>query len=288
MDITLTNPGAEIFIPDSLDPLAGLKRTTLMGISAHQDDAEILAYHGIIRAYTTPDEWFSAVVMTNGSGSSRTDFYADYTDEQMREVRRTEQKKAAFVGDYAAAVLLDYPSSAIKDPANPDPVADLKKILLAARPRVIYTHNPADKHDTHVGVCLRLIQALREIANEYTPEKVYGVEVWRDLDWLVDDDKIALPVDTHENLAMALLGIYDSQIAGGKRYDLATMGRRRAHATYHASHATDESQGLTFAMDLTPLVRDANLDLKQYVMGHIQRFADDVGTRVAKLSGSVG
>ncbi len=286
MGISLKNPGAEVYVPDGLEAPAALSRTTLMGISAHQDDAEILAYHGIIRAYTTPGEWFSAVVATNGSGSSRTDFYADYTDEQMREVRRREQKKAAFVGDYAAAVLLDYPSSAVKDPGNTAPVEDLKQVLLAARPRVIYTHNPADKHDTHVAVCLRLLQALREVAGEYSPEKVYGVEVWRDLDWMVDEDKAVLPVDSHENLAMALLGIYDSQIAGGKRYDLATMGRRRAHATYHASHATDACQGLTFAMDLTPLVRDPERDVKDYVGEYIERFAAEVTNRVMKLSGA--
>ncbi len=279
-----TNSEAEVFVPDGIAPEVALARTTLMGVSAHQDDAEILAYHGIVEAYTTPGEWFATVVLTNGSGSARSDFYADYTDEQMREVRKREQKKAAFVGDYAAAVLLDYPSSAVKDAANPGPVDDLKSLLLAARPRAVYTHNPADKHDTHVAVCLRLIQALREIAGEYTPEKVYGVEVWRDLDWVADEDKIALAVDRHENLAAALIGIYDSQIAGGKRYDLATMGRRRAHATYHASHATDECQALTFAVDLTPLAKDPALDAGQYIGDYITRFANDVRERIARLS----
>ncbi|NOY81018.1 MAG: PIG-L family deacetylase [Kiritimatiellaeota bacterium] len=280
-----TNPEAEVFVPDGTAPEAALARTTLMGISAHQDDAEILAYHGIVEAYTTPDEWFTSVVLTNGSGSARSDCYAEYTDEQMREVRKREQKKAAFVGDYAAAVLLDYPSSAVKDAANPGPVDDLKAILLTARPRRVYTHNPADKHDTHVAVCLRLVQALRDLGGEVAPEKVYGVEVWRDLDWVVDEDKIALAVDRHENLAAALIGLYDSQIAGGKRYDLATMGRRRAHATYHASHATDECQGLTFAVDLTPLTKDPELDAAQYIGDYITRFSNDVLERLARLSG---
>ena len=35
----------------------------------------------------------------------------------------------------------------------------------------------------------------------------------------------------------ALIGVFDSQIAGGKRHDLAVLGRRRANATYNASHA---------------------------------------------------
>jgi len=281
-----TMPDSEVFVPDGRSPEEALARTTLMGISAHQDDIEILAYHGIIKAFTDRENAFTAVVMTNGSGSARAGFYAGYTDEQMREVRRREQKKAAVVGEYAAAVLLDYPSSAVKDPGNPGPVQDLKQLLLAAQPKIIYTHNPADKHDTHVAVCLRLIQALRELAPEWRPDTVWGCEVWRDLDWLPDDLKVALPVDSHENLAAALLGLYDSQIAGGKRYDLATLGRRRAHATYHESHATDVSQGLTFAVDLTPLINDASLDIADYIAGMIRKFSDDVCARIARLSAS--
>ena len=55
------------------------------------------------------------------------------------------------------------------------------------------------------------------------------------------------------------MGVFDSQVTGGKRYDLATAGRRLAHATYYASHGTDEESALNFAMDLTPLVEDPSL-----------------------------
>ena len=114
---------------------------------------------------------------------------------------------------------------------------------------------------------------------------LYGCEVWRDLDWLADEDKIALRVDAHENLAAALLGVFDSQICGGKRYDLATKGRRRAHATYHASHGIDTSSGLTFAMDLTPLMNDPDQSVNRYVAGYLERFADEIAQRLARLGG---
>ena len=64
-------------------------------------------------------------------------------------------------------------------------------------------------------------------------------------------------VSDHENLQFALLGVFDSQIAGGKRYDLASMGRRRANATYFESHGVDATTGLSYAMDMTPLMNDA-------------------------------
>jgi hypothetical protein len=75
---------------------------------------------------------------------------------------------------------------------------------------------------------------------------------------------------------MALVGVYDSQITGGKRYELATMGRRRANATYFASHDVDNSSGMTFGMDLTALIKDPGLDIWEYVQSFIARFQDDV------------
>jgi hypothetical protein len=109
---------------------------------------------------------------------------------------------------------------------------------------------------------------------------VYGCEVWRDLDWMVDEDKQVLPVSARSNVAASLVGVFDSQISGGKRYDLATAGRRLAHATYYASHGTDEESALTFAMDLTPLVRDKDLSIADYVVGFVDRFREDVARRL--------
>ena len=161
---------------------------------------------------------------------------------------------------------------------------DIAAILRAARPEVVYTHNFADKHDTHVGVALKTLAALRTLPRELRPAQVYGCEVWRDLDWMTDTDKVAFDVSAHENLQAALLGVFDSQIVGGKRYDLATLGRRKAHATYHASHGTDETTGLNFAMDLTPLVQDDSLSIETYALGFLDRFRQEVAQRLAKLS----
>jgi len=181
-------------------------------------------------------------------------------------------------------VFLDYPSKEIKSAAEVAPREDLKALIAACGAETIYLHNLCDKHDTHVGVALRTIAAIRELQAEQRPKKLYGCEVWRDLDWLVDTDKVVFNCDGHENLASALLGVFDSQIAGGKRYDLATMGRRRAHATYHQSHSVDAAQLINFGMDLTPLVNDASIDPLEYACCHIQRFEKDVRARIGKLS----
>ncbi|NLT43350.1 MAG: PIG-L family deacetylase, partial [Anaerolineae bacterium] len=208
-------PTAQSFVPDGVPLEQALARTTYLGVSAHQDDIEIMAAKPILECYAQPDRWFTGVVVGDGRGSPRADLYADYSDDAMQAVRITEQKKAAYVGDYSAIVMLDYPSKAIKSPADPNPLADLVQILKAARPEAVYTHNPADKHDTHVAVVLRVVDAIRALPADQRPKHLYGCEVWRDLDWMTDEDKVPLDVSSHENLQAALLGVYDSQIAGG-------------------------------------------------------------------------
>jgi len=271
---------ADLFVPNGGAPEAALARTTHLCISAHQDDIEIMAYHGIAECFGRKDRGFTGVVVTNGAGSPRSGIYGDYTDEQMQRVRLIEQRKAAYVGDYAAQVQLGYSSAEVKNAANREVVEDLQQILRATRPEVVYLHNPADKHDTHVAVMLRCLTALRAVRGDTRPKKVYGCEVWRDLDWLPDENKQALPVSARSNIAAALVGVFDSQVSGGKRYDLATAGRRLAHATYYASHGTDEESALSFAMDLTPLVENESLRVADYVLGLIDRFRADVARRL--------
>ncbi len=273
-------PTAEIFIPDGLPPEQALARTTHMCIAAHQDDIEIMAASPILDCFQQKTLWFTGVVVTDGRGSPRDDLYKEYSDEEMRLIRIKEQKKAAVLGEYAAQVLLDFPSKVIKDPSKSEAVADIAALVRTARPGFVYTHNLADKHDTHVAVARRVITAIRSLSEAERPEKLFGCEVWRDLDWLVDEDKIAFDLSKHESLQAALLGVFDSQICGGKRYDLASLGRRRANATYFASHDVDLMMGLSYGMDLTPLINDPNKNVNEYVQEYIQRFAADVNARL--------
>jgi LmbE family N-acetylglucosaminyl deacetylase len=272
------NDSAQLFIPDGLAAKEALARTTHLAIGAHPDDLEIMAIDGILTCFQQPDRWFSGVVVTDGRGSAREGVYESYSDDDMRQVRIGEQKKAATVGEYAAVALLDYRSSDVRDPENEGLARDLAQVLLATRPQIVYTHNLADKHETHVGVALQAIKAIRSLPAGARPKRLYGCEVWRDLDWMLDTDKVLFDCSAHENLQAALLGTFDSQIAGGKRYDLAAMGRRKANATYFASHETDEATGLVFAMDLTPLIQDPDLDIGSYV----QSFVDGFGSTVAQ------
>jgi LmbE family N-acetylglucosaminyl deacetylase len=280
----LHQPKSEIYCWDGSDPDQALPKTTHLGVCAHQDDLEILALHGIIECFHQPGRAFSGVVVTNGAGSARDFEYADYTDEQMQDVRRVEQKKAAHIGEYAAQILMDHPSGLVKDAGESAVIADIKSVVEAACPEVIYTHNLCDKHDTHVAVALRTIAALRALPQDKRPKKVIGCEVWRDLDWLPDNLKVSMDTTRHDNLQAALIGVFDSQVAGGKRYDLAAAGRRKAHATFSESHGVDQSQGLIYGMDLTPLVQDDSIDPLKFTQDLVAAFSADVTARIGKFA----
>ena len=166
----------DVWIPDGLAEAAAFARTTHMGVVAHPDDLEIEGYPGIVECFGRDDRWFCGVVVTDGAGSARGGPYATVSDEEMVAIRRKEQHKAAMVGEYGAMVMLGATSAAIKDPGRPGVVEALADLLRRARPEVVYTHNLADKHDTHVAVSLSVIDACRSLPADQRPRRLLGGE----------------------------------------------------------------------------------------------------------------
>jgi len=270
------HPNSEVYIPDGKSADLALSRTTHLAIGAHQDDLEIMAVDGILQCYEKPDKWFTGVVVTDGRSSPRSGAYAEMDDEAIMKVRYGEQKLAADIGQYSAQIMLGYPSSVVKDANNSIIIEDMVRILNLTKPSVVYTHNPTDKHPTHIAVVLRTIEALRRIETKDQPMKVYGCEAWRDLDWL--PDKLKIPFDCSENLHLQkkLLKVFDSQISGGKRYDQAAMGRRVAHATFFQSHTTDKASHLSFGMDLTSLIENPSICVEEFTKDLLHQFESEV------------
>jgi len=277
------NPQSDLFVPDGAPVDAALARTTHLGIGAHQDDLEFFAVHGILECFGKKDRWFTGVTVTDGAGSVRGGIYERFTDQEMVRVRAVEQRKAAGIGEYGAMVQLGFSSAEVKGPDCGETVEDLYQILDATRPEVVYLHNPADKHDTHIAVLTRCVEAIRRMPEAVQPTTVYGCELWRDLDWVTDQRKVALPVSDKTNLQTALIGVFDSQISGGKRYDLAVMSRRLAHATFHESHIVDAEAGLTLAIDLTPVCREGGPSLETFSMELLDEVKCDVLRRIRQF-----
>ena len=154
--------GAEFFIPDCVSEREALGRTTHLCVGAHPDDIEMMAYHGIAQCFGRTDLWFGGVVVTGGAGSPRGGApYGSMSEEQMMGVRRSEQRKAAIVGEYSFQAQLAYGSDRVKRASRNEVRDDLRTILAETHPAVVYVHNPADRHDTHVAVFSRTLEAIR-------------------------------------------------------------------------------------------------------------------------------
>lgn len=278
-----TRPEADIFVPAGGDAATALARTTHLCVIAHQDDIEINAWPAVAECYGRTDRFFTGVVVTNGAGSPRTGPYANYTDDQMKVVRIEEQREAARIGKYNLQIQLAHPSGDVKRPGNAGVLADLTAIFSACRPQTVYLHQPLDKHDTHVGVMLRSLEAIRRLPKAQRPARVLGVEAWRGLDWLLDDEKVPMDCGDNTELALKLIQVFKSQVVGGKRYDIASIGRRQANATFHASHSTDAFNQVAWALDLTPLVQDESLSVVNFALDRVERLRADTATRLGKL-----
>lgn len=270
---------AEIYYPKTRKN----KPIKYLCFGAHQDDVEIMAFDGILKGYMSRNYSFAAVVTTDGGGSARTGAYKDYTYDMMKEVRIQEQKDASEIGRYETLYLLNYTSKEVKDPNTESLIDDYYEILKHIQPEVVYTHNLLDKHDTHIGVVIKVIKAIRRLPKEMQPKVVYGCEVWRDLDWVNSDRKVEFNVSRKPKLAKDILNVFKSQIAGGKRYDLATTGRRLANATYAQSHSVDNAKMVSVAIDLTPLIKNPELSIKEFALSFVDDFKKTIYEQHTKL-----
>jgi LmbE family N-acetylglucosaminyl deacetylase len=271
-ELKFRSRGSLIYVPDPTEPSEALARTTHLGIVAHQDDLEIAAFHGVWVARRDPSQRFSGVTLAQGTGGPRAPELVDASEALVSTVRREEQMYASDLGTYSAHVFLDYASSVVKDLAEDGPTLDLVDVLRLTRPRVVYTHALSDRHSTHLATALRTIYAIRALPAEERPEQILGCEVWGDLDWLPEPYRIELDVSGEDDLARELISAFKSQIAAGKRYDIGTLGRRAAHATFGNSHTEDQATALTLAMNLSPLIAAPELDIEAFLAEMLNSF----------------
>lgn len=263
----LLHPKSRLDVPDGTESTAALARTTHLGIGAHADDLEFMALHGILAAYGRNDRWFGGITCTDGAGS-----VGGLDAATLIARRQAEQVEAARIGDYGFIAQLGYTSAEAKDRSDDRLTRDLATLIDASRPEVIYTHNPADRHPTHLAVVARVLRALHTLPRTSRPRRLLGCEVWRSLDWLEGSTRVELDVSGHPELATRLAAVFSTQIDGGKRYDTAVRGREAANATFGASHAADPSPAVWLAMDLTPLLEDHAPSLSDYLHTHLDAF----------------
>ena len=276
---------ADLFVPGGGNLASALASTTHLGIGAHPDDLEIMAFPGICACRGQKNLRFSGVVATDGAGSPRSGSSEKLSMAELVKARREEQRNAAVLGGYATILQLAHPSSEIRGAGRNALTADLLEILKDAKPKVVYLHNPADRHETHVAVLLASLAALRQLPPTDRPAEIYGCEVWGDLDWVPAERVIRLPCPAPADFGPSLLRVFRSQV-DGKRYDLAAAGRRRAQATLADAYSADQAEEVVLALDLKPLVENPKVTLAEFVSSLTGEFQKQTLERIRRLEAS--
>ncbi len=246
--------------------------TQSMAIGAHPDDCEIIGIKGIA------DKQFFAVIVTHGA--TMKDDVSKY-NKTIHE-RACEQASAAALGQYLGYSMLGYDSTDILT-YNTDLIDDLTTLLLKLKPETIYTHCLSDKHSTHVAVAYHVIRALQLLPIANKPTRVYGCEVWRDLDWVDDADKVLIDTSDSQDLQYKLLQCFTSQTTS-KDYPKAVIARQNAHAVFQDAYASKTQDGVLIAIDLTLLIYRKKEHIKPFIERQINTFKDDVITRINTLT----
>jgi LmbE family N-acetylglucosaminyl deacetylase len=280
--VKFSRPDAETTVPSGGDWQAALASTTHLGIGAHADDLEIMAFPGICACRGQKNLRFSGVVVTDGAGAPRSGPLAKKSGPELTQIRRDEQKQAAALGGYAAVIQLAHSSANVRGAGRAALTSDLLQILKAAKPKVLYLHNPADRHETHLAVLLASLTALRQLPPAERPTEIYGAEVWGDLDWVPSDKVVRLPCPAPADFGPSLLRVFESQV-DGKRYDLAAAGRRRAQATFADAYNPDQAEEVVLALDLKPLVENPQLSLADFISALARAFQKQTLDRIRRL-----
>lgn len=260
-----------------------LAGTTDLCIAAHPDDIELMAYPAIYACREDAARGFVGLVLTDGAGAAAGECLKNLSRAQKAAVRAKEQRRAAELGGYLAVGLLGCSSEEVKAQQR-FVVSAVEEVLRCCRPERVYIHNPADKHDTHVAASIAAITALRALPEALRPKRVYGMEVWRSLDWLTDDDKTVFDRYGDPELERSLITVFGSQIAGHKRYDEGVLGRRAANAVFLSGYEKDQAAGACYAMDMTGEIF-AGLPVREMIGRRIDRFKEDAIGRIDRLSG---
>lgn len=263
-----------------------LAETTDLCIAAHPDDIELMAYPAIYACKGRPGRGFVGLVLTDGAGEAAGESLRSFSRADKAAVRAGEQRRAAEIGGYLAVALLGHSSDEVKNQRE-EILSQIGEVLRLCRPERVYIHNLADKHDTHVAAAVAAIAALQALPEALRPGRVYGMEVWRSLDWLCDGDKTVFDRYGDPELERALITAFPSQIAGHKHYDDGVLGRRTANAVFLSGYEKDRAAGACYGMDMTGEIF-AGLSAQEMIGRHIDRFRADVIGRLDRISAKKG
>lgn len=259
----LLTPNVDVFVPGvagsaSFDQLRrAIAGVTHVVIGAHPDDVEVGAGPAIGHCFEQDQSGLLAVVLTDGRNPPKSGPYRDLGPAEMGQLRTREQRDAAQIGKYRAAVQLCYSSEQLRTERDLI-AADLAALISATRCTDLWSHHFLDRHPTHVASAARTLDAVRLLDDDRRPDRWLGMEVWGSIDALPCSVLEEFDVSEHEALLDAVLGVFESQNRS-KNYPRGVRGRYMAHATFRKSHEENSGSLLCLAVKLHRLLTEHGL-----------------------------
>ncbi len=246
---------------------------THIAIAAHKDDGEMLALHGILNCYDKGG--FALIVLTDGGNCPKSGKYADVSYDDMAELRTEEQKRAATFGKYEKVYFLQLPSSSLE--TEFEEISSKVASIFNENPTIqyAYAHSLFDRHKTHINASKIAIESIRQSKYKGKIKMLYGVELWRDLDWIPENEQILLDVSGSKDFAMDLLSFFPSQNQS-KMYNKGFCGRVVANATFSNSHSNSLASEQIRAIDMTKLVFADKNAVRAFVDEQLGKFKQEI------------
>lgn len=237
-------------------------------VIAHPDDAEFGCY-ALIRKCMKEGKRLLVIVVTTGSKCPLAGSFADRAEE-MERIRAEEQFEAARIGNYSV-LMLGYESADLRGAGSDLVCGVLEQILSQCSAAEIWTHNPFDRHPTHLSVLRLLLAAIRRMNRSKRPTKLYGAELWGGLDHVPAEHIEEFDVSDDLGLRRALIEAFRSQNEA-KNYAAGVPGREAGHATFRASHSNNRMTACDLALNMAPLLEDDTLSLEDWTKQLLDKY----------------
>jgi hypothetical protein len=180
--------------------------------SAHQDDIEIMAHAGICdcleanRARKPLAAWWSPTAPAPRALVQVLELHRRADAVGIRRDGATPRRRSSAATRSSSSSA--HPSADVKSGGPRRGVARRPHTAIfagACSPECRLSAQPGGQARHPRRRARRCLEALRALPPGARPRRVLGCEVWRDLDWLVDADKVALDSGRHPELAAQTL-----------------------------------------------------------------------------------
>lgn len=273
-------PDVRAWTPAGSNIQSALAKANSIAVVAHADDALIMLPDQATAVGGTSG--LIEILVTDGAGSVLPP--GCRTQSELVALREHEEIRVAQRAGFGGVIFLRASSATVRDTGERRVTQSIAAILACTHPEILVTHNPFDRHPTHLAVLARVLDAICRVPRRAWPLRLLGGEVWGGLDFLPAEIVQAHDISAQIETIGELMRLYETQNIN-QHYDLGAVGRYLSHATFHSSHARNEAVAMALTIDMTALLGRPASSLPDFVVRWFDRARNDQLTRLQPAIG---